>query len=314
MHTIKIGILDEEQEYVKMLAAYLGKYGKGRWSTAAFTDKEVLNRYLDNGQLDILAGTDREELKRLQRIYDNLSYLWLSNRKETGKKEMGFYEIYRYESARAVGKMLESIVMQMRMAAGQEKPMVAIYSPVGRCGKTTLALEVVHGEDYGRWLYIGMEDYSSFSGEQSSEEIETGIDPDDFFYYVKERQEETLLTLVKQSNGIIGSGSSLFDTRQIESEDVVWLKNVLQKSDYGGVVFDMGTGILMEPDIFSLFDCLVVPYLKGEISMIKKQNFEKLLMLHGLEALQEKITYINMSNQNEVADKLEEIFKRNGKD
>lgn len=312
MHTIKIGILDEEQEYVKMLAAYLGQYGKGRWSTAAFTDKEVLNRYLDNGQLDILAGTDREVLKQLQRVYDNLSYLWLSDRRETDRKEMGFYEIYRYESARAVGKMLESIVVQMRMAAGQEKPMVAIYSPIGRCGKTTLALDVVQNGDYGRWLYIGMEDYSSFSEESLPEGMEIKVEADDFFYYVKERREEKLLALVKQSNGIIASGRSLFDTRQMESEDVAWLKDVLQKSDYGGVIFDMGTGILMELDILSLFDILVVPYLKGEISTIKKQGFERLLILHGMETLQEKITYINMSNQDELTDKMKEIFRRDG--
>lgn len=314
MHTVKIGILDEEKEYVKMLAAYLGRFGRGRWSTAAFTDREVLNNYLDNGQLDILAGTDKEELKQLQKLYGNLSYLWLSDRREPGKKEMGFYEIYRYESAMAVGKMLENIVVQMRMVAGQEKPMVVIYSPVGRCGKTTMALEVIHNEDYGRWLYIGMEDYSSFSEEQSLEGVEVEINSEDFFYYVKERREEKLLTLVKQSNGIIGSGRSLFDTKQMDGEDMEWLKGVLQKSDYGGIVFDMGTGILMEPDIFSLFDCLLVPYLKGELSMIKKQNFEKLLILHGMENLLDKVTYINMSNQEEIADKMEEIFKWNGKD
>lgn len=313
MHTIKIGILDEEVEYVKMLAAYLGRFGKGRWSTAAFTDREVLNQYLRDGQLDILAGTNKEELKQLQEIYNNLSCLWLSNRQETSKKEMGFYEIYRYESARAVGKMLESIVMQMRMAAEQGKPMVAIYSPVGRCGKTTLALEVVHNEDYGRWLYIGMEDYSSFSKEQQPES-EVSVEPDDFFYYVKERQEEKLLAMVRRSSGMIGSGSSLFDIRQIDSNDVAWMKDVLQKSDYGGVIFDMGTGVLMDPDIFNLFDRLVVPYLKGEMSMIKRQNFERLLMLYELEALQEKITYINMSNQDEVEEKKLEIFKRNGND
>lgn len=312
MHTIKIGILDEEKEYVKMLAAYLGRLGKGRWSTAAFTDRGVLKDYLSGGRIDILAGTNREELKQLQQVYGNLSYLWLSDRREAGSTELGFYEIYRYQSARAVGKKLENIVVQMRQAAGQEKPMVAIYSPVGRCGKTTLALDAAQKESYGRWLYIGMEDYSSFQRGLQSEGTEGYIESDDFFYYVKERQEEQLLLLVRQSNGMIASASSLFDIRQIDGEDIVWLKEVLQKSDYRGVVFDIGTGVLIDLDILSLFDCLVVPYLKGEISKIKKQNFERLLSLHGMEILQEKITYINMSNQDEIADKMEEIFKGKG--
>lgn len=310
MHPIKIGILDEEKEYVKMLAAYLGRFGKGQWSTAAFTDREVLKDYLNSGKLDILAGTNREELKQFQKIYDNLSYLWLSDRPETGKREVGFYEIYRYQSARAVGKILENIAMQILKTVGQEKPMVAIYSPVGRCGKTTLALEVVHNEEYGRWLYIGMEDYSSFSKEQLEE---SGIlaEPDDFFYFVKERQENKLLALIKESSGVIGSGSSLFDTRQVENEDMVWLKEVLRKGDYTGIIFDMGTGILMDLSILNVFDVLLVPYLKGEISITKKQNFDRMLDLYGLEALKEKIAYINMSNQDEIAEKMEEIFKGN---
>ena len=42
MRVLKIGILDDEREYVESLSAYLSRFGKGRWMTAAFTDHEVL--------------------------------------------------------------------------------------------------------------------------------------------------------------------------------------------------------------------------------------------------------------------------------
>ena len=308
MRMIKIGILDEEQEYVKMLSAYLGRYGKGQWTTAAFTDREVLSRYLDKGELDIVAGTNREELKQLQRINNKLSYLWLSNRQDTGERELGFYEIYRYQSARIIGKMLEEMTAEINRVSGLGKSFIAIYSPVGRCGKTTLALEISKNNSYGRWLYIGMEDYSSFSPE---EELENPAGTEDFFYHVKERQEEKVLRIIEGSQGIIGSGHSLFDTRQVDYEDMEWLLQVLQKWECTGAVFDMGTGILEDFNILSLFDRILVPCLKGEIAMAKRENFERMLMLHGCDSIREQLVFINMGNQDEVEEKVREIFRGN---
>ena len=305
MHIIKIGILDEEQEYAKMLSAYLGRFGRGKWSVAAFTDRQVLGAYLEKGQLDIIAGTNREELKLLQNIHNHLFYLWLSDRPEPDRREMGFYETYRYQSAEVIGKMLERITSQMAGRTGMHKTMAAIYSPVGRCGKTTLALEIAGSDDYGRWLYIGMEDYRSFVREPGADE---NAEMENFFYFIKERQEEKLLRLIKGSEGIIDSGRSFFDTRQGDYEDLEWLMEVLQKCECSGILFDIGTGILTDLNILSLFDCILVPYLKGEISMAKRNNFEQMLALHGYEFLQEKMVFINMSNQDEVEEQKQAIF------
>ena len=97
MHMIKIGILDDEQEYVTMLAAYLGRYGRGRWTTAAFTDKGVLSTYLSEGQLDIVAGTDREELRQLQqKIWFFCGFLTGRNRKKEKWVFMRYIDIRVY--------------------------------------------------------------------------------------------------------------------------------------------------------------------------------------------------------------------------
>ena len=70
----------------------------------------------------------------------------------------------------------------------------------------------------------------------------------------------------------------------------------------------MGTGILTDLELLSLFDYILVPYLKGEISMIKKQNFERMLAFHGYDWLQEKMILVNMSNQEEIEEKKKELF------
>lgn len=319
MQAVRIGILDEEKEYVEMLAAYLGRFGKGQWMTAAFTDWSVLHSYLSSGRLDILAGTNREELNKLQQEYDGLTLLWLSNQKNgQNDRQKGMAEVqsvYRYQSARMIAVTIQNMVEQSSLTLKTERQMVAIYSPVGRCGKTSLALEVVQNKTYGKWLYIGMEDYSSFpmvEGNKKTpivQDMEYNIEMEDFLYYLKEKQQEKILALIEQSGGIIPSGRLLFDMRQITKEDMLWIRNILCQSGFCGVIFDIGTGVLRDYDIFSVFDYLLIPYLPEEAAMFKKENFEKGLDWAGAGIIKEKIRFLNMQDRQQVVEVMKTIFK-----
>lgn len=308
MRMLRIGILDDEREYVENLSAYLGRFGKGRWMTAAFTDREIVRSYLKGKRLDLIASTSVEELKKLQEEYSGLTFLWLSDQREVKKKDISFQFVYRFQSAKVIGAAIENMVNQAQMSGYREKAMVAVYSPVGRCGKTTMALRVAENESYGRWLYIGMEDYSSFPLQQESTDMaEDTAAADNFIYYLKEHQAEKLLALMEKSAGKIASGWSVFDRRQINTEDMAWLKNVLRDSGYHGMVCDFGTGVLQSFDFFSLFDYILVPYLKEEKALIKKNNFQSLLKLYELE--DEKIRFIDMENKQEVTEQMDEVFR-----
>lgn len=312
MRMLRIGILDDEKEYVESLSAYLGRYGRGRWMTAAFTDQEVLKSYLKGKKLDLIAGTNVRELKKLQEEYSGLTFLWLSDRQDIKKKDISFSFVYRFQSAKVIGATIENMVNRAYMSGQKEKTMVAVYSPVGRCGKTTMALKVVENESYGKWLYIGMEDYSSFPVQQeSADNMENFVDSDNFIYYLKEHQSEKLLALAEKSAGRIDSGWSVFDRKQVGIEDMAWFKNVLKESGYHGMVCDFGTGVLQSYDIFSLFDYILVPYLKEEKALIKKNNFEGLLKLYELD--NEKIRFVNMENKQEVMEKMDEVFRGEGR-
>ena len=74
---IKIGLLDKEEGYAVRLAASLNRRGKGKWSTIAFTDRDILEDYMKRTRLDILAGTDAEVLNGLREEYRELFLLWL---------------------------------------------------------------------------------------------------------------------------------------------------------------------------------------------------------------------------------------------
>lgn len=307
MKTVKIGVFDEEEGYVERLAGSLNRQGRGCWNVAGFTNRTILEDYLKKRNLDVLAVTNREELLELQRKYQEICFVWLSENgtaeRIADKKDAELRVICRYQSAKAIGKAMREVLKKIGSGLSDAKPMAAVYSPIGRCGKTSFALEIAKNECYGKWLYIGMEDYSSF---RETEE-RSGIG-DTFLYYVKERKKKKAAELIEESNGIIASAFSIFDAKQIEKNDVEFIEEILRESSFEGAIFDVGSGILQDFSILTLFDVIVVPYLSAESSMIKKERFEQLLYLYGLEEVLSKIQYINMERSKEVLEKMEELF------
>lgn len=310
MQAVRIGILDGEKEYAEALAARLGRLGEGRWKLAAFTNRSALEMYLQHKKLDLLAGTDLRELELFGELYQGLALLWLAEKQDNAQKKGNkFVVVNRYQSVQVIGKVIQNMAVQLQVLAETQKPMVAVYSPVGRCGKTTLALQIVQNDSYGQWLYIGLEDYSSFGYRQNPElNGEVIVPADEFLFYLKERQKEKVLSFMERDRRIIGSAQSVFDTKQIEREDVVWLRDVFQDSELSGAILDIGTGVLWDYEIFTLFDYIMVPYLKEESAMRKREHFEWLLEVYGIEEIKERMWFIDMSDAEEIRRKITEIF------
>lgn len=301
MQKVKIGVLDHEREYVMNLIVYLQKYGKGKWDLYAFTNEEALNSYEEKKKLDLLVGTDKRVLVREK----DMERLWLSDNREDNHSDIEkLYIVYRFQSAEEIAKAIEGIVKQKERELLMDKPVVAVYSPIGRCGKTTLALEVVKGQRYGKWLYIGMEDYSSFDQEWKTKQLQT----DELIYYWKEKKIEKVLSLVEQGESLMITGTSFFDVKQLQEEDIQWFKKLLEQVDYRGVIYDIGSGVLGNIHTLQQFDYILVPYIGDEKALIKKRNFEELLGVHGFEKDWNKLFYLNMDKKAEVDKIMRRIF------
>lgn len=302
MQKIKIGVMDDEKEYVTRLISYLQEYSKGRWDLCAFTNIQALECYLDKRALDILIGTDRSILDKHRRNNDGIC-MWLTEQRCDYREEAGkLYVIYRFQSAREIGKCIERIIENEKKYVEEDKSLIAIYSPVGRCGKTTMALDVVNSGRYGKWLYFGLEDYSSFEDTDS----EKRVIMDELLYYWKERKEDKLLALMEQSENTLVSGTSFLDEKQIKVEDFRWIRNLMLQSKYKGILFDVGTGIIQDFRLFREFDKVIVPFITEEKAMTKRRNFEKLFDLQEMEEDKKRLCFIDMSKDISVIKK--EIF------
>lgn len=292
MGRIKIGIFDKERLYVERLSVYLDQFGDGLWSVVGFTDEGLLKKYLVDKRISLLMGTDRRYVEQLNELFPDICYVWLADNKTGGKgqdrRSLGIYSVYRYQSAKAVGQAIKDIVVYMGIIKSTSKKSVVIYSPVGRCGKTSMARKYIKEGQIGNWLYVGMEDYSYLDEEDK-------YSAEDFLYYVKDRNEQAVCDILERNSGIIPSPFSPFDTRLIDRNDVEWFLDIFEKqSFYRGVIFDIGTGVMQNLNVLLAFDHVVVPYIDNDLSMEKRKQFEELIRAYELNELLDKIHYLNM--------------------
>lgn len=299
MKIIKIGIYDEEREYVEMLSSFLNDWGKGKWRISGYTSIELLKKSLENGRFDLLVSPDLEVLSQISTEDKEVSLLFLSGENQINENQEIINQIYRFQSANEIAKGIQQLVNKKRKQGLMDKKMIGIYSPIGRCGKTSLAYDMVRNKKYGNYIYFGMEDFCSF---------EIFSDTGEMLYYIKERKEEKFLKVIHSCDGKVILGQGAFENRLLDKEDLVWIKKVLKESIYDGIIFDIGTGSIKDMYFFCELDYLFVPLLYGSHYDLKMENFKKTLKLYDLEDIEENFLYLDMSLMEEVEKKVGEIM------
>ncbi|MCR5701182.1 MAG: hypothetical protein K6G76_03435 [Lachnospiraceae bacterium] len=289
MDKVRIGVYDKELSYVTRLSVFMNKDGKSRWKVSGYTEKNIVKESLEKNKLDLIVSTDKEELLSIKENYPQLNCIYLSSEESKRYAEGGISLVFRYQNARVICEEIRKVVESLGMLAVKNKTCVVVYSPVSRCGKTTLLLDVISG--IGGWLYVGMEDYGYLKDVDNDS-------ADDFFYYVKERKADKVTEILQMSNGVVPSPFSFFDTRGLNRNDLEWFFEVFEKiPGYRGVVFDMGLGVMTDFSMLSAFDKVVVPYINDEISFGKKGHFEKVLRVCDMEDMLERIYFLDMKNE-----------------
>lgn len=183
--------------------------------------------------------------------------------------------IYQYQPAECiydamVGCLgLETIADYSKMG---EKKIYAVYSPLGRSGKTSFAL--AYAKDHS-FFYLGLEEYG-ITGD--------GIhDMGEVLYHIRNRTEnitDKVLSWVAEWKGVkmLGSPGLFQDIKLLSFEDYQWFFEQLRKVEFPSVIVDIGTGCLMDFEIFQLFDCIYVPFLPGKSNQNKLDLFWKLIL------------------------------------
>lgn len=211
------------------------------------------------------------------------------------EKESSYQQIFKYQCADQIVAALFEQTGVYRRTREEKQKMIAVCSPVGRCGKTTLAMELAR--EYGKTkqaLYLNLEMYP---GRYPALRDMAGADLGDFLYYIRQDGVDSglrLSAMVRRDDGIsyLAPIGRCADLQDVSTEDWMLLFHELGKSNYDFIILDIDPGVQGFWQILGMCEQIYMPVLQDEISEEKIRSFEEELAryAHGENAL--KITKV----------------------
>ncbi len=280
----KFAILDAEETYASNLMEYLSERQSIPFDTFVFVSLEELRAYTDQNPLDLLLVSDRMMCDEIRQM-DIRRVIVLSDGEVL--QEYGDYPlVYKYQSSESLVSEVMSCYARQQTAqpvflAKKSVSVRAVYSPIGRCGKTSFALTL--GQVLARRqsvLYINLEDYAGFSALLGHQAL---TDITDILYFLRQNRGSVIVKLnaAVQKMGAMDylpPAQSPLDLREIRPEE--WerlLEEITSYSSYETVILDIGNTV---SDVFSLLaQCsrIYMPVCADRVSRAKVEQYEQLL-------------------------------------
>lgn len=288
-------ICDLDRLYVKNLVQYINNRQTLPLKLQAFTSPELLKEYAGKHELELLLISTEamdEEIAKLP-----IGKIVLLT--EDGMIEVkGFATVNRYQAS---GNLVREVMqhygtgnMAVALAAAKlaTTRLIGVYSPVKRCGKTSLALAL--GQVYAeksRVLYINLEDFSGF---RELLQRDYRMDISDLIYFYREEKESAIMRAEQMAEKLknieyLPPAACTADIRAVKAEEwSEWILLLLQ-SKYDVIIVEPGEFVEGVEEILSLCDKIYAPVLDDAISRAKLLDYENYLLLSGWEALKGRI-------------------------
>lgn len=280
----RIGIYDKDMSYSYELMEYINSHSRPRLKASVFSNLEVLCGQVSRGQLDLALVCGGISL-----TCQDVPVVYIV---EDRSHVIGDNHIYKYQNASNIASKLEGYYNSIRGRDSDSGSVIGVYSPLGRCGKTSLAQAIC--KYYGDSIYVNMEEYPSIL--QSMEYI------DSFSYYLVANNPkllELIQTLEKDAYGTVNifGFRSYMDLRQVKEGDIAWFIQLLRDNlSFKTLVFDIGQGGLSDYGVLRCMDKVVIPVLEDRASVKKVMNFKMLLEEFGGENMGAGYRYVNLCN------------------
>ena len=295
-----MAVYDNDPFYAERLSDYINRKEEGVFKAQAFTSKERLEEFASKNTIDVLlTGEDPDEgsvLKETQKIY-----LTEERGAEKGRKEA---EVYKYQSGDDIIREVMAVYCEFPGVKAifpgmteRKKKIIGVYSPIGRCGKTSLALAM--GQLLARdekVLFISLDSFTGFS--QLLDE-QWKRDMSDLIYYYKQGRFHGLRlnTIVYYLGDMAWLPPFRYpdDQSQITAEELAdLLLLILQDSSYETIILDIGNFDHQVIPLLETCNAIYMPLKEDQISVAKIKEFEVYAKNLGTKALKEKIHKIHV--------------------
>lgn len=300
-----MAVYDEDPFYAERLSDYVNRKDKGVFQAQAFTSRECLEEYAKTNEIDVLLTGETDGLSEVSGIRSART-IYLTENENIGKEEKGGKEpaIYKYQSGDDIIREvmaayceLPGIKTEYPGLFVREKRMIGVYSPVGRCGKTSLALAI--GQVLARdekVLFITLDTFTGFSGLMDEK---WKRDMSDLLYYYRQGRFHNLRmnTVIYYLGDMAWIPPIRFpdDYNQMTSEEMAdLLIKMLHEGGYSTIVLDIGNYGRQVLPLLDICQVIYMPVKEDVISQAKLEEFEHYAEECGQQNLKDKFHKIHV--------------------
>ncbi len=295
-----MAVCDVDPEYARQFAEAANERGRTPFTVIPFSGVEPLLEYAKKHEIEILllgASVTEEMAAGIKaRSVIRLS----EGGAERGQEKSPW--VYKYQSVDGVIREVMAAYCREPMEEtyvllGKRAVVLGVYSPLGRCRKTALALTL--GQQLareGKVLFVSFEEFSGFS-----RLLETGQKQDlsDVLYFFRQgdfhvmRLRSMVYTL--RDMDYILPVQYPEDLEQVSGEDAgLLLEKLAGECGYEYVVVDVGHSLRNRIPVLERCDTIWMPILEDGISAARLEEFDDYLRVTGREHLDEKIRRLKL--------------------
>lgn len=297
-----MAVYDEDPLYAERLSDYVNRKEKGIFWAQAFTSKERLKEFADRNEIDVLLTGEVTGTEGILNIGSAQTIHLTEDRNEQNSE--GVTEIYKYQSGDDIIRDVMAAYCEMPGVKSsfpgvfdKGKRIIGVYSPLGRCGKTSLSLAI--GQTLAKdekVLFVTLDMFTGFS-ELLDERWKR--DMSDLIYYYKQGRFHAL-----RLNSIVYLLGDMAwippiripdDYNQITTEEMAdFLMQILNGSDYTTIVLDIGNYDRQVLPILDICQVIYMPVKEDMFSQAKLKEFENYVHMCGNGTLSEKFYKIHV--------------------
>lgn len=278
-----LAVCDSETEYAYQLVDYLSNKKGFPFQVQLFTSEKTLKEYAKDHPISValIAGEDYSgEIK--ENFIDHIFLLG----EDRDIKVSGLKSFYKYQSAEQLIKELldwiarEGVLGRTTMN-GKELKLIGVYSPVGKCLKTSFSF--VLGQILSKKhkvLYLNMESYSGL-GKLLQKDFST--DMSELIYYLQNSKEKFIYRLGGMTTragelDVLPPFDSFLDFVSVSQEEWITLFREIEKgSDYEYLILDLSDAVQGLFDILRLCDVVYTLSREDGFAMAKIAQYEEVL-------------------------------------
>ncbi len=303
MRTYMIGICSEDPEYASGLMLALNRVSKGEIEAMVFSRPEALGTCLPVHEPDLLVmdvHTQKpEEEKMRDREIKEIYGIPVCRLTEEPSED----GIFKYQSVREICQELLSHVRRPGGVGSQCSSCIAVFSPLGRCGKTALARALAGKGETGGGLCVELEEYAERSVHS------------EVLYQIKQRTPDIYEAVVREQ--VMEDGTMVLhvsgmysELRDVQAEDLKWLHGqLLQPGRYQRLVYDIGSASLSDLSGLMTFDRIYMPVLSDERSVRKVNLFRETLRERRMGELLMRILPVELPEDAVLREDARQILK-----